>query len=52
MPKKILSSITHNLGYKLLSLLFAGVLWIFVVNYDDPKMTKNFTSSVSLENAA
>ena len=52
MLKKILSSITHNLGYKLLSLLFAAVLWIFVVNYDDPKMTKSFTSSVSLENAA
>ena len=52
MPKKILNSITHNLGYKLLSLLFAAVLWIFVVNYDDPKMTKSFTSSVSLENAS
>ena len=52
MPKKILKRITHNLGYKLLSLLFAAVLWIFVVNYDDPKMTKNFTSSVSLENAS
>ena len=52
MLKKILSSITHNLGYKLLALLFAGVLWIFVVNYDDPKMTKGFTSSVSLENAS
>lgn len=35
--KKIL---TNNIGLKLLSLLFAIVLWLVVVNIDDPKVTR------------
>ncbi len=35
--KKIL---TNNIGFKLLSLLFAIVLWIIVVNIDDPEITR------------
>ena len=35
--KKIL---TNNIGYKLLSLLFAIIFWLIVVNIDDPEVTR------------
>lgn len=35
--KKIL---TNNIGFKLLSLLFAIVFWLIVVNIDDPEVTR------------
>lgn len=38
--KKILK---NNIGLKLLAILFAILLWIVVVNIDDPVMTKTFS---------
>lgn len=50
MLKKIGKVITNNIGLKLLALLFAIVLWLIVVNVDDPKITRTFTTSISVEN--
>ena len=35
--KKIL---TNNIAYKLLSLFFAVIFWLIVVNIDDPEVTR------------
>lgn len=40
MKKKL----THNLGLKLLSLVFAFLLWFVVVQIDNPKDTKTFNN--------
>lgn len=40
MMKKILQ---NNIGLKFLAILFAVLLWIVVVNIDDPVMTKTFS---------
>jgi YbbR domain-containing protein len=50
MLKKAVKLVTNNLGLKLLALLFAGILWLAVVNIDDPTQTTSFTTSVSIEN--
>ncbi len=52
MVKKIGQKITHNFGLKLLAILFAIVLWIVVVNIDDPTQTLSYTTSVNLENTS
>lgn len=52
MVKKIGQKITHNFGLKLLAILFAIVLWIVVVNIDDPTQTISYTTSVNLENTS
>lgn len=51
MGKKILRTLTNNLGFKILALIFAFVMWLLVCNIDDPVKTKTFTCSVTLENA-
>ena len=35
---------------KILALVFAVILWLVVVNIDDPTQTKTFTTSVAIEN--
>lgn len=50
MLKKLTKLITNNFGLKLMSLAFAGILWLVVVNIDDPSTTKPFTISVAVEN--
>lgn len=50
MLKKAVKLVINNLGLKLLALLFAGILWLVVVNIDDPTQTTTFTTSVSIEN--
>ena len=50
MLKKIFKWMTNNLGLKVLAVIFAGVLWLAVVNIDDPKTTRTFTTTVSVEN--
>lgn len=40
--------ITSNLGLKIMAVLVAAVIWIFVVNVDDPEKTKSF-SDVKVE---
>ena len=50
MWRKILEKITHNFGYKLISLLIAIVVWYIAVQYSDPQQTKSFTVRVTVEN--
>lgn len=52
MAKKILKVLTNNLGFKLLAVFFASVLWLVVYNIDDPTKTKTFTTNVTVENAS
>lgn len=51
MVKKILKILTNNIGFKLLAVGFAFVLWLVVYNIDDPTIRKTFTVSVNIENA-
>lgn len=51
MAKKILKTLTNNLGFKLLAVFFALVLWLVVYNIDDPTRTRTFTTNVMVENA-
>lgn len=50
MLQKFGKKIMNNLGLKILAVLFSIVLWIVVVNIDDPNQSKTYTTSVSLEN--
>lgn len=50
MAKKILKTLTNNLGFKLLAVFFASVLWLVVYNIDDPNKTVRFTTNVMVEN--
>lgn len=50
MLKKLIKRVTNNLGIKLMAVLFAVILWLVVVNVDDPTKTKTFTTSVAVEN--
>ncbi len=50
MLNKIIKWITNNFGLKILAVIFAGVLWLAVVNIDDPVTTRYFTTTVSVEN--
>lgn len=47
MLKKIMKKTTHNLGLKILAVFFAIVLWIVVVNIDDPMVPRSFTTSIT-----
>lgn len=51
MLKKLTKLITNNLILKLAALLFAVILWLVVVNVDDPTQSRNFTATVTVENA-
>lgn len=51
MAKKILKTLVNNLGFKILAVILAFVLWLVVYNIDDPKKTKTFTTNVTVENA-
>ncbi|MBR1629470.1 MAG: hypothetical protein IJ679_09465, partial [Lachnospiraceae bacterium] len=48
--EKIKYSATNNVGLKLLSLFCAALLWLLVVNIDDPTQSRNFTATVSVKN--
>lgn len=50
MLKRAAKLVTNNLGLKILALVFAVILWLVVVNIDDPTQTKTFTTSVAIEN--
>lgn len=43
--------ITNNIGLKLLAGFFAVILWLVVVNIDDPKISQRFSAMVVVENA-
>lgn len=52
MAKKILKTLVNNLGFKILAVILAFILWLVVYNIDDPKKTKTFTTNVTVENAS
>ena len=51
MLKKLTKLITNNLILKLAALVLAVILWLVVVNVDDPTQSRNFTATVTVENA-
>lgn len=50
MLKKLIKKMTNNFGLKMMALLMAFVLWIVVVNIDDPRVPAQYTTSVTQEN--
>lgn len=50
MLKKVKNLLLNNIGLKFLSVVFALVLWLVVVNIDDPDKTQTFTTNVVIEN--
>ena len=51
MVRRAWKVITNNFGLKLLAALFAVILWLVVVNIDDPKISQRFIATVVIENA-
>ena len=52
MLRKLGKIITNNFSLKILAIFFAFVLWIVIVNIDDPKIVQSFTTSVTAENTS
>lgn len=50
MKNNILKTLTNNLGFKVLAVLFAFTLWLIVYNMEDPTKTDTMTLQVSLIN--
>lgn len=50
MLKKLGKKIINNFGLKLLAAMFAVVLWVIVVNIDDPVKVLPFTIAITMEN--
>lgn len=50
MLKKLTKRITNNFGLKVLAAVFAIIVWMVVVNIEDPEKTKGFTIPVTIEN--
>ncbi len=50
MKNNILKALSNNLGYKILALVFAFVLWLMVYNTEDPTRTETMTINVSVIN--
>ena len=50
MLKKLGSRIFNNFGLKLLAAVFAFILWVVVINVDEPIRTVPYTASVKTEN--
>ena len=50
MVKRLVKGLTNNMGLKLLALLFSVVMWMAVVNLDDPQINRTFTVAVTVEN--
>lgn len=50
MVNKILKTLSKNLGFKILAVLFAFTLWVTVYNLDDPTKTKALTVNVTVTN--
>ena len=52
MGNKILKTLTKNLGFKILAVVFAFILWLVVYNTNDPTITVSYTTNVTVENAS
>lgn len=50
MTNKILKAAAHNLGFKILAVIFAFTLWLTVYNLEDPTKSKTLTVNVSITN--
>lgn len=50
LPDHIRDILAKDVGLKLLSIVLAAVLWLLVVNLDDPTQSRNFTATVTFEN--
>lgn len=50
MKQKIIAALTKDVGLKILAFIFAFLLWLVVVNIDDPTQTRTFTSVVTVTN--
>ena len=50
MKNSILKALSNNVGYKILALVFAFVLWLMVYNTEDPTRTETMTINVSVIN--
>ena len=50
MQQKIINALTKDIGLKILAIIFSFLLWLVVVNIDDPKQTRTFTSVVTVTN--
>lgn len=48
MGKKLLKTFTNNIGFKILAVAFAFILWLVVYNLNDPVKTKTFTTTVTV----
>lgn len=49
MLRKLTKRITNNFGLKVLAVVFAIVIWLVVVNIEDPEKTKGLQSRVTIE---
>lgn len=50
MMNRIKNIFLNNIGLKLLSVVFALGLWFIVINFNDPTLTKTYTTSVDVIN--
>ena len=50
MLKTLGKKLMNNFGLKLLAILLAIVLWMVVINIDDPAVRKTMTLSVTMKN--
>lgn len=50
MVNKILKTLSKNLGFKILAVVFAFTLWVTVYNLDDPTKTKSLTVNATVTN--
>lgn len=50
MVNKILKTLSKNLGFKILAVVFAFTLWVTVYNLDDPTKTKTLTVNATITN--
>ena len=51
MKQRIINALTKDVGLKILAIVFSFLLWLVVVNIDDPKQTRTFTSVVTVPSA-
>lgn len=51
MAKKILKTLSNNIGFKLLAVALAVILWLVVYNIEDPEKTRNYNVKVTVINA-
>lgn len=52
MARKILKILSNNVGYKILAVVLAFIMWLVVYNLDDPVKTKTFTVTVNVTGAS